>query len=745
MVMSRGVKHFYEFGPFRLDISERLLRRDEREVQLPPKVFETLLVFVENGGHILEKEELIRRLWPDSFVEESSLSQNIFLLRKALGEAGGDGQYIETIPRRGYRFIAEVREVRGEAADLLVNQRTETRVIIEEEEDSGAHQAILPVQQYWPIRMLQTRRGVIAAAVVAVSVLTAAAVGALWQFRRSATPVVFQNMRFTKLTATGKARRPAISPDGKYVAHVVEEGGLQSIWVRQVAALSGAAIIPPADVEYEGLTFTHDGNFLSYVVYPKPIHYGALYQIPVLGGAARKLIDDIDTPVSYSPDGQRLAFIRNDPKEGELALIVASADGSGERKLLVRVRPEFLNLAPPAWSPDGEIIACVAGSFGPKGSSINVIGVRVKDGREEVITRQKWARIGHLAWLSDGNGLVMTARDPQSPLLVDQIWRLPYPSGQPIRITNDLNSYSGLSIAADGRALVTAQMARFSRLWIAPDGDTSRARQVSSRFLNQSGERLSFCWTPDGRLVYSSTASGNPDIWIMNSDGSEPRQLTVDPAADFAPEVSPDGRYIVFTSQRGGAAHIWRILLDGNDARQLTSGPGETSPTFSPDGQSVVYESFGTGKSTIWRISIDGGTPQKLTDAFSVYPAVSPKGNLIACTYLDSSSGQMRPALVSATNGSLVKVFEQQASPAPMRWTPDGNSLSYVDTRGGVSNLWRLPVDGGAPEPLTRFGDELIFRYAWAPGTRSLALERGQVLSDVVLITDFRNQAPIGW
>jgi DNA-binding winged helix-turn-helix (wHTH) protein len=101
MAMSRGVKHFYEFGPFRLDISERLLRRDEREVQLPPKVFETLLVFVENGGHILEKEELIRRLWPDSFVEESSLSQNIFLLRKALGEAGGDGQYIETIPRRG--------------------------------------------------------------------------------------------------------------------------------------------------------------------------------------------------------------------------------------------------------------------------------------------------------------------------------------------------------------------------------------------------------------------------------------------------------------------------------------------------------------------------------------------------------------------------------------------------------------------------------------------------------------------
>lgn len=736
MAMSRRDKHFYEFGPYRLDLSERLLRREEREIQLPPKVFETLLVFVENSGHILEKDELMQKLWPDSFVEESSLSQNIFLLRKALGDAGAAGApYIETIPRRGYRFTAEVREVRDEPTALLVNQRTETRVIIEEELESGAHAADAPAApRVQPTRL---HLPVIAAAVVAT--LVGIFIWQLFDRRAASSPGAFHDMRMTRMTATGKARRPAISPDGRYVAHVVEEAGRQSIWVRQVAALSGVAIVAPDDVDYEGLTFTRDGNYVSYVVYPKPKHYGALYQTPVLGGTPRKLIDDIDTAVSYSPDGRHLAFLRNYPNEGERALVIASTDGGGERKLMTRLRPDFLALVPPSWSPDGKSIACVAGSFGPNGSSINVIDVRVENGSETPITRQKWERIGHVAWLSDGRGLVMTGRDLNSPLLLDQIWYLPYPEGRPRRITNDLHSYSGLSVAADGRALVTAQMTRFSRLWIAPEGDAARAREVSSRFLDQSGERLGFGWTPDGRIVYSSTASGNPDIWIMNADGSDPRQLTVAPEADFAPEVSPDGRFIVFTSQRGGAAHIWRINLDGGDARQLTSGPGETTPTFTPDGEWVVYESFGIGKSTLWRVPVAGGEPHKLTDTFSVFPAVSPDGRLIACAQLESSSGQFRPTIVSAADGSVVKMFDAPAPAPPMRWTPDGASLSYVETRGGVSNLWRLPVDGGAPEPLTRFSDDLIFRYAWAPQGRSLALERGQVLSDVVLITDFRS------
>jgi DNA-binding winged helix-turn-helix (wHTH) protein/TolB-like protein/Flp pilus assembly protein TadD len=136
--MGLQTPHVYEFGPFRLDASERLLTRDGRLVALTPKVFDTLLALVERGGHLVGKEELMRRLWPDSFVEESSLSQNIFLLRKALGEATSSQQYIETVPKRGYRFVADVREVRGSDAEIVSRQRPDTPIPIEGAEPSQA-------------------------------------------------------------------------------------------------------------------------------------------------------------------------------------------------------------------------------------------------------------------------------------------------------------------------------------------------------------------------------------------------------------------------------------------------------------------------------------------------------------------------------------------------------------------------------------------------------------------------------
>src|SRR5690349_21408015 len=124
----------YEFGPFRLDASARLLYRGERVVPLTPKVFETLLVLVEHRGQVLTKETLLQAVWPDSFVEESSLSQNIFLLRRMLkedGDGGDDRTFIETIPRRGYRFVAEVTP--AISAETIFQQRSETRIVIEDE------------------------------------------------------------------------------------------------------------------------------------------------------------------------------------------------------------------------------------------------------------------------------------------------------------------------------------------------------------------------------------------------------------------------------------------------------------------------------------------------------------------------------------------------------------------------------------------------------------------------------------
>src|SRR5438552_1667146 len=131
--MSNAPKHFYEFGSFRLDPAEHLLMRGEEPVQLPPKAFETLLLLVESSGHVLQKTELMAALWPDSFVEESNLTQNIFLLRKALGEEQGDHQYIKTVPRVGYRFIAPVREILSESNAVVVESHIRERTVVREE------------------------------------------------------------------------------------------------------------------------------------------------------------------------------------------------------------------------------------------------------------------------------------------------------------------------------------------------------------------------------------------------------------------------------------------------------------------------------------------------------------------------------------------------------------------------------------------------------------------------------------
>src|SRR6266498_2402411 len=131
--MNRLTRHLYDFGRFRLDAKERLLLHDREIVPLTPKAFDMLLALVENSGHLLEKNELMQRLWPDSFVEEGSLAQNISLLRKALGESESQ-KFIETVPRRGYRFVASVRELEGDA-NLIGQEHSETTIAVKAKQE----------------------------------------------------------------------------------------------------------------------------------------------------------------------------------------------------------------------------------------------------------------------------------------------------------------------------------------------------------------------------------------------------------------------------------------------------------------------------------------------------------------------------------------------------------------------------------------------------------------------------------
>ena len=585
-----------------------------------------------------------------------------------------------------------------------------------------------------------------ASAAIMIVTFVAAVAGlafGIYKFIRTGEGVVpFRSMKITRLTTTGKATDATISPEGNYVVHVVNDGGQQSLWMRQVATAGNIQVVPPAEVQYRGLTFSPDGNFIYYVVREKANPAGVLYQVPTLGGEPKKIIVGIDRPITFSPDRKRFAFVRNNyPNAGEKALMVANADGSSERRVAAPGLPN--NFWSPAWSPDGNVIACAAvGSDG--GLHVNVIGVNVEDGAVSPITQEKWFDVGRVQWLKDNSGLLITATAQWSGFS-NQVWHLSYPDGGAHRVTNDLNDYSSLGLTANSSALVTVQAEHQSSIWIvAPERNAAPAQQITSG-TNKHDGYYDLSWTPDGQIVYASTASGNEDIWIMGRDGTNPKQLTVNAGINLFPSVSPDGRYIVFTSTRAaGNTNIWRMDVDGGSPVKLTDGQIDNFPGCSPDGRWVVYMSNVAGKRTLWKVPIEGGDPVQVIDKISSRPIVSPDGTLIACYYLDEQpNSPLKIVTIPFAGGQPTKIFDIPAAatgaiPSPLRWSPDGRALSYIDTGGGVSNVWSQPVDGGKPVQLTDLKSGRIFSFDWSRDGKQLALALGAETSDVVIIDDLK-------
>ncbi|HKA23303.1 MAG TPA: protein kinase, partial [Blastocatellia bacterium] len=332
-----------------------------------------------------------------------------------------------------------------------------------------------------------------------------------------------ESMKITRVTSTGKASRAAVSPDGKYVVHVANDNGQQSLRLRQLNTASDLQIVPPADTQYLGLTFSPGGDFIYYVAADKNRSTNALYRIPVLGGSPRKLIADVDSGVTVSPDGQQLAFIRDFPSEGERGLIVVKADGSNERKLASRKLPNFFQSV--SWSPNGKVLACAAGSFVPNYNSY-LVEVDLETGKEKPISSQTWLFMGQVAWLADGSGLIVDASEQgASSFDSNHIWYVSYPGGETHRLTADLNNYSSVSLTADSGRFVAVQSGTTSNIWVVPATDTGRATQITGGAGQRDGWN-GLAWTTDDKIIYASKASGNDDLWITNKDGSNQSQLT---------------------------------------------------------------------------------------------------------------------------------------------------------------------------------------------------------------------------
>src|SRR6476469_8224522 len=560
--MERPLPEFYEFGNFRFHPTERYLLHHGEPIQLTPKAFDTLIALVSRSGHLVTKADLLEQVWQDAFVEEATVVQNISTLRKVLSRDGAENKFIETVPQRGYRFVAHVRTCNdafshgnggaltsgvtsfngnGNGAGKPGEQLEAANALLRG--PVGAASSELFEAPHKTISWKSAAYTALGLLLITLGILFARSVRQKPLNTDRSAP--FDKMSLARLTQTGKARSSAISPDGKYVAYVGRDAGKESLWIRQVSAPNDAQIVPPGEVRFLDLTFSNEGSDVFFVTYEKGTNEGVLYRVPVIGGAPQRILNDIDSPVTFSPDGKQLAFVRGYPVSKESALIVTNADGTNEQKLASRVFPAFVSSEGPSWSPDGLVIAFGVRSPGPLGISETVMGVETASRKEIRLTEQRWAEVGRLSWQKEGNRIILTAALERGP---HQLWQISRPSGVTHRITNDLTDYRGVSLTAGVSALSTVGIEANSSIWVT-SGPQYRASELAAT-RNDGLEGIA--WTLAGRLVFSSRIGLQSDIWTSDADGRRKEAITNDNRRDFAPAVTPDGRFLIYSSAEDG-------------------------------------------------------------------------------------------------------------------------------------------------------------------------------------------------
>ena len=594
--------------------------------------------------------------------------------------------------------------------------------------------------------------GLAAAVVVGLVLLAAGGFGAYSWFSRS-RPTPFQNFTITQATNTGKAQQAAVSPDGKYVLNVQDDNGLQSLWLRNVPTGSDTQIVPPAAAVYRSLSFSPDGNY----VYFRKAGLSTqsewdLYRSPVLGGTPQNIVRDIDSGITFSPDGRRMAYARaNDPDLGKLRLLAANLDGSDETILQISTA----NRAPQsvAWSPDGKQIVSTVIVHGDVLGTIEVFDIASK--QTETFASFKNEVVFDVVWLPGSRGLLTNFDEKGPGYIRSQIGLIPRAGGTIQPVTRDTNAYQALTLSADGKTAAAVQVRTTYSLTLLPGDGTSHG---SGEPMAQEQEVHSLAWTSDGKLLVGDSES----VRRMNLDGTQRSTILSDPNSWIVDIARCGDRNIVLSwAFHDGTNHIgiWRANADGSNPTQLTHGSFDHYPVCSPDGKWVYY-CDSAGPHFSMRVPAAGdGQPEPVPASeirgmygYGAGQAISPDGKQLV--FNADVNAQDTPTGAASKLASVTLDTSRQPSavllqPDPRMavaggtgltnattFTPDGKSVAYIIRDQGVDNIFVQPLDGSPGRQITNFTSEHIAEFQWSPNGKTLAVARSHDTSDVVLLRE---------
>ncbi|MGA8232940.1 MAG: protein kinase [Candidatus Acidiferrales bacterium] len=563
----------------------------------------------------------------------------------------------------------------------------------------------------------------------------------------------FAQMTITPVTSMGEVHSAVVSPDGKWLAYVSDENGTHGIFVRQLATGSRALVLPGSEGEITSITFSPDGNYLYYKKRVEGSALSILYLIPSLGGTPRQIIADVDSPISFSPDGKRFVFVRQSSQAKTSSLLIANADASDEKPLVILHAPMIFDTSGPAWSPDGKRIAVCKSPVGDF-QTFTMETVAVDSAVETRLGARDWDSPRRMAWLPDGSAIFLPAAVDKTSFNA-QLWELSYPDGEVRRVTNDLNYYVGASITSDGTTLATVQLTFSGSLWSAGFGSASSAsgssasRQVTPGIGRADG-LAGLIWPLSSQILYTYYTSGQMRLASAAPDGSGIHDLSLGSDVPLFPSACGDGRHFVLSLNRQQhGISVWRADLDGSNLTQLSSGATDMWPNCSADGKFVVYNAVAGQQTALTKVATDGGTPVVLSKEILQFGVISPDNNSIVASYRPDPTKPAKMAILAADGGGIRAVYDMPSGftfgadgGSTIAWTRDGRAFLYVVSKNNVSTLWAQPVaaPGAPPAPpkqVLTFGAGVVWAYTLSPDGKQILYSRGEPATDAVLITHF--------